>query len=208
MLHSRVRPQILLVLPLCCQSREDHNVMLPSLPWPNTFLLAPCSAGLGSPFAGSHWEPRTSSGLALGLLLFPFLCGALICIVCILCILCIVCVTGSRPDGSCAVSLKTWEEHRWTRWGWQRPWTCSCWPRCPPWGSEPGWCQQNHAPWDTACIMQTSSLLMQPLQFWWRISPSLGMCFFRSNWIKVRCVEVAKSSSIFFINIWNFSIWI
>ena len=40
---------------------------------------------------------------------------------CILCIMCIVCVTRSRPDGSCTVRLKTWDErsqHRWIRWGW------------------------------------------------------------------------------------------
>ena len=58
-------------------------------------------------------------------------------------ILCILWVTRSRPDGSCALSLKTWEERsqsRWTWWwGWRRPWTCCCWPRCPPWGAGPRW---------------------------------------------------------------------
>ena len=110
------------------------------------------------------------------------------------------------------VSLKTWEERSqpWWTWWWGRrgPWACCCWPSSPPSCSGwPGPSQNSNGVNPSAlCVTLLASCRSDPFKGLVHAATACSMAHQPVPWgvllrparIKVHCVEVTESSSVFY----------
>ena len=110
------------------------------------------------------------------------------------------------------VSLKTWEERSqpWWTWWWGRrgPWACCCWPSSPPsFSGCPGPSQNSNGVNPSAlCVTLLASCRSDPFKGLVHAATACSMAhqpvpwgvLLRSARIKVHCVEVTESSSVFY----------